>query len=403
MNRMGAQISKTILGSLLLGLLLTTPSWAQASEDRASTEQRLSELRQQIAQGEEQLSETLQAEQASLQTLKSLDRELAIRKELTSNYQTRLSELADESDSLRNSLDQLEVDLAVLKQQYRRRAIHAYKYGRMHDLALILSANSINQMLVRVRYLNRFADQRLKKLDDFQEAVTALEDRRTKMVETRVQTQLLLQEAQKEQQNMQRLQKNRKGVIRQLQNQRTVIAEELDKNREAASAFEGHIRDLITAETARRRANATPQSEVDFAGLSGSFMNNKGRLPWPASGVVVDPYGGVVNPVHGTTTHNPCLLIATKPQAEIRSVFDGSVLSVSVIPEFGTYIAISHGEYQSVYSNFSMVYVAEGTAVTAGQVIGRAGTEAEPKQAGIFFGLFKDGVPFNPMPWLRSR
>ncbi len=403
MNRMRAQISKIILGSLLLGLLLTTPSWAQASEDRASTEQRLRELRQQIAQGEQQLSETLQAEQASLQTLKSLDRELAIRKELTSNYQTRLSELADESDSLRTSLDQLEVDLAVLKQQYRRRAIHAYKYGRLHDLALILSANSINQMLVRVRYLNRFADQRRKKLDDFQEAVTALEDRRTKLVETRVQTQLLLQEAQKEQQNMQRLQQNRQGVIRQLQNQRTVIAEELDKNREAASAFEGRIRDLIAAETARRRANATPQSEVDFAGLSGSFMNNKGRLPWPASGVVVEPYGELVNPVHGTTTPNPGMLIATKPQAEIRSVFDGSVLSVSVIPEFGTYIAISHGEYQSVYSNFSMVYVAEGTAVTAGQVIGRAGTDAEPKQAGIFFGLFKDGIPFNPMPWLRSR
>ncbi len=403
MKRMGVQISKVILGSLLLGLLLTTPSWAQASEDRASTEQRLRELRQQIAQGEQQLSETLQAEQASLQTLKSLDRELAIRKELTSNYQTRLRELADESDSLRTSLDQLEVDLAVLKQQYRRRAIHAYKYGRLHDLALILSANSINQMLVRVRYLNRFADQRRKKLDDFQEAVTALEDRRTKMVETRVQTQLLLQEAQKEQQNMQRLQQNRQGVIRQLQNQRTVIAEELDKNREAASAFEGRIRDLIASATARRRANATPQSEVDFAGLSGSFMNNKGRLPWPASGVVVEPYGEIVNPVHGTTTPNPGVLIATKPQAEVRSVFDGSVLSVSVIPEFGTYIAITHGEYQSVYSNFSMVYVAEGTAVTAGQIIGRAGTDAEPKQAGIFFALFKDGVPFNPMSWLRSR
>ena len=148
MHRMSPPISKIILGSLLLGLLLATPSWAQVPEDRASTEQRLSELRQQIAQGEEQLSETLQAEQASLQTLKSLDRELAIRKELTSNYQTRLSELADESDSLRTSLDQLEVDLAVLKQQYRRRAIHAYKYGRMHDLALILSANSINQMLL---------------------------------------------------------------------------------------------------------------------------------------------------------------------------------------------------------------------------------------------------------------
>ena len=395
--------TRSLLVGLLLGLFLTTSASAQANYERASTEERLHELRQQITEGEKQLYNAQEAEQASLQTLRSLDRELAIRKELTSNYQTRLTELAEESDSLRASLDQLEVDLGVLKEQYRRRAIHAYKYGRLHDLALILSANSINQMLVRARYLNRFADQRRKKLDEFQQAVTALEDRRTKLVEARVQTQLLLREARNEQQNMRRLQQNRRGVIRQLQDQQTVIARELDKNREAASAFEARIRDLIAAETARRRATSNPQDEVDFAGLSGSFMSNKGQLPWPTRGVVVEPYGEVVNPVHGTTTPNPGVLIATKPQAEVRSVFAGSVLSVSVIPEFGTYIAIAHGEYQSVYSNFSMVYVSEGTAVTAGQVIGRAGTDAEPKQAGIFFALFKDGVPFNPMSWLRPR
>ena len=403
MTRMRVRTTRALLVGLLLGLTLTSSAQAQASNERATTEQRLAELRQQIAQGEQQLSETEEAEQATLQTLRNLDRELAIRTELTANYQTRLAELADESDSLRASLDQLEEDLGVLKEQYRRRAIHAYKYGRLHDLALILSANSINQMLVRVRYLNRFADQRRKKLEEFDEAVAELEDRRTKLVEARVQTQLLLQEAQKEQQNMQRLKQNRRGVIRQLQDQQTVIAEELDKNRKAATAFETRIRELIASETARRRAESLPQDEVDFAGLSGSFMSNKGQLPWPTNGVVVEPYGEVVNPVHGTTTPNPGVLIATKPQTEVRSVFDGTVLSVSVIPEFGTYIAIGHGEYQSVYSNFSMIYVTEGTAVTAGQVIGRAGTDAEPKQAGIFFGLFKDGAPFNPMPWLRAR
>ncbi len=158
MKLMRVRTTRSLLAGLLLGLFLTTSASAQANYERASTEQRLRELRQQITEGEKQLYNAEEAEQASLQTLKNLDRELAIRKELTSNYQTRLTELAEESDSLRASLDQLEEDLGVLKEQYRRRAIHAYKYGRLHDLALILSANSINQMLVRARYLNRFAD-----------------------------------------------------------------------------------------------------------------------------------------------------------------------------------------------------------------------------------------------------
>lgn len=379
------------------------PCRAQTLDDRITTEQRLRELREQIEADEQRLDQAEQQEQASLQTLNSLNRELAIRTELTTNYQMRLSELSAESDSLRASLDRMEQSLGSLKEQYRHRAAHAYKYGRMHDLALILSANSINQMLVRVRYLNRFTEKRRDKLQAILDTAATLEERRTKLVEARVQTQLLLQEAQREQQNMQRIQQSRRTVIRELQNQKSVISEELNKNRAAATEFERHIRDLIAADNARRRENANPQAEVDYAGLTGSFMTNKGNLPWPSPGVVVEPYGDLVNPVHGTTTPNPGILIATAPQAEVRSVFEGTVLSVSVIPEFGRYIAIQHGEYQSVYSNFSMIYISEGTQVKAGDLIGRAGTDAEPKQAGVFFGLFKDGAPFDPLTWLRPR
>ena len=403
MKTQGSPTIKVALGSLLAGLLLVINAWAQTPNDRASSEQRLSALRQQIVADERRLSDTEEAEQASLQTLQNLDRELAIRRELITNHQSRLTELALESDSLRASLNQLEQDLSVLQEQYRRRATHAYKYGRMHDLALILSATSINQMLIRARYLNRFTDQRRKKLQDVARATAALEDRRTKLVEARVQTQLLLQEAQKEQQKMKRLQQNRKGVIQNLRTQKTTISEELTQKRVTATEFEKRIRDVILTENTRRRAEADPQAEVNYDGLTGTFRSNKGSLPWPASGVVVEPFGDLVSPVHGTTTPNPGLLMATKPQAEVRAIFQGTVLSISVVPGFGRYIAIQHGEYQSVYSNFSLIYVTEGMEVKRGQVIGRAGTDAEPKEAGLFFGLFKNGAPFDPKPWLRPQ
>ncbi|MFQ5570406.1 MAG: murein hydrolase activator EnvC family protein [Rhodothermales bacterium] len=398
-------MNRTFLLFLFVGIFLVAPARAQTEDERASTEQRLHELRQQISEDEQRLSETKLAEQASLETLRDLDRKLAIRNELTRNYQRRLAELAEESDSLRRVMTELEQDLDLLKTQYRHRAIHAYKYGRLHDLALILSASSINQMLIRVRYLNRFADQRRDKLNEIEDAASELEDRRAKMVDARVQTQLLLKEAQQEQHTMERLQQDRKRVIRELQTRRTTLEGELERKQSAASNFEARIRELIAAENARRRAAETndPAEDVNFAGLTGSFLQNKGKLPWPSSGVVVEPFGDIVNPVHGTKTPNPGLLIATTPQAEVRSIFAGKVLSISVLPEFGRYIAIQHGEYQSVYSNFSMIYVEEGMEVEAGQVIGRSGTESEPKQAGIFFGLFKNGVAFDPMPWLRDQ
>ncbi|NNE34149.1 MAG: peptidoglycan DD-metalloendopeptidase family protein, partial [Rhodothermales bacterium] len=97
---------------------------------------------------------------------------------------------------------------------------------------------------------------------------------------------------------------------------------------------------------------------------------------------------------------NPGILIATESSAAVKAAFDGRVISVDIIPDFGTYVVIEHGEYHTVYSNFSLLYVGQNTVVSAGQVIGRAGTDAEPKGPGVFFAVFKKGEPMNPVPWL---
>ena len=66
-------------------------------------------------------------------------------------------------------------------------------------------------------------------------------------------------------------------------------------------------------------------------------------------------------------------------------------------------MTIDHGEYKSVYSNFSVLYANTGDYVRAGQIIGKAGTQDDPKGEGIFFGLFKNGAPVDPLPWFNGQ
>ncbi|NBC19346.1 MAG: peptidoglycan DD-metalloendopeptidase family protein [Bacteroidetes bacterium] len=382
---------------LLLGVL---PAWAQSSSDQATTEERLRALREQIQRDEERLAATSEAEEASMQTLRNLDRELATRRELVTTYQRRLQELNQQSDSLRASLATIEAELDEVRGEYQRHARHAYKYGRLHDLALILSAESINQMLVRIRYLNRFADERRDKYEKVRSAADTLEARRDQLQESREQTEALLEQAQLERQELRRLQRSRQQVVRQLQNQRSSIQDDLETKRQAATEFESRLRDLIDRADRSPTASRTP---TETRILSGNFRNNRGRLPWPAEGVIIEPFGEIENPVYGTRTPNPGVFIGTNPQAEVKTVFDGTVLSVSVIPEFGRYVLIEHGAYQTAYSNFSLIYVSEGETVEAGQVIGRAGTEDEPKGAGVFFAVFEGGEAMDPSRWLGTR
>ena len=155
---------RTILLVLISALTALSTSLAQDTE-RAATEERLNDLRHQIEQDQRRLAETTEAEQATLSTLETLDREISLRQELLETYRRHIREIESESDSLRSSMAALERDLNELREQYQSRVRHAYMYGRMHDLALILSASSINQMLVRARYLNRFSAQRRERLE----------------------------------------------------------------------------------------------------------------------------------------------------------------------------------------------------------------------------------------------
>lgn len=390
---------------MVLALLFVIPASGQVANDRSETERRLEELKAQIAEDQRLLTETEEAERATLEMLENLDRQIALRQELVRNYRESVRQISYEMDSLKTALTHLEVELSRLKRQYQARATHAYKYGRMHDLALILSARSINQMLIRVRYLHRFTEQRRERLEGIRQTGNELRDRRTELEQMLVRNEQLLQEQEREQQQLRDLQRSRQRVLSDLRAQGSTLQRSLEAKRAAASELENRIRELAAAASTRRRIReaADPGAAAAFAELTGSFLENQGRLPWPSRGVVSEPFGDVVNPVYGTTTPNPGIIIQTPASAEVRAVFDGQVIDVSILPEYGTYVVIEHGTYKSVYSNFSMTYVAEGERVKAGQIIGRAGTDAEPKGKAVFFALFKEGSPIDPEPWLAPR
>ena len=390
---------------LLCMLAAASPARAQTSDDRQQTEQRLEALREQIAEQEKQLSQTTQREQASLEQLENMERKIAIRKELLESYRRRKMQLNLSVDSIRTSMAGLEGQIDRLRKQYQQRARQAYKHGRLNDLALILAARSINQMLVRVQYLRRFASERREKLASVQQVTDTLEARRRKLQETRAEVEQLIQETEEERKNLVQLQANRRSMIQDLRSQREAIQSALARKRTSASRLEERMQQLMAESTRETETTADPAVRAEYEALSGSFAKNEGNLPWPAEGVVTEPFGEIVNPVYGTKTPNPGLLISTKPSAPVHSIFRGEVYSVFKMPDFGTCVAVRHGEFSSVYCNFSMLYVGENEQVKAGQVLGRAGTDSEPRGSGLFFSLFKSGLqdPLDPAPWLRNR
>jgi septal ring factor EnvC (AmiA/AmiB activator) len=399
--------TRILMIGLGAALLLSRPAHGQdPASRRESTEKRLNQLEKQIQREKERLQETRKAEEATQKKLKSLQREIALREKLVSTYQTRLKQLGRERTQLRDTLATLQQRLGALRDEYQRRLVHAYKYGRLHDLALLLASRSINQMLVRARYLRQFADDRREQQSAIQQAAREVRTSRKQLAEKRAETRQLLAQARTERKNLRALERDRRKVIDDLQAQRSELKEEIDEKQRQARELKRRIRKLVAeAESGTPDAASENRSGEVSAAVSASFKQNRGALAWPVEGAVTVDFGNRVDPVHGTSTYHPGILIATSPRSPVRAVFDGIVSGIDFVPGYGTYVVIRHGEYLSVYSNFSSLAISENQRIDAGQVIGQSGTENEPRGASLFFGVVNQASSefVDPSEWLSGR
>ncbi len=419
-----------ITALLLLALPAALPARAQDAE-QARAEERLRDLRQQMQQFETQLSAVQREEASAAEALGSIDREIRLREELVASYAQRRTELGAAAAGIEEELVAAEVELDQLREEYGRYARQAYVHGRIGDLALILSASSINQMLLRARYLQRFSRQRERKADAILQTQADLAVRRAALDSTAAEVEALIAGGRAEQEELAERKRERARLVTELRERRGGIEAELAQRQEAATRLQRQIQSLIAeaeaerrraAEEARRAAEASAAAEPGAAApprpapapapeisdaeldrLSSSFRENRGRLPWPASGVVTEPFGNRRNPVTGTTTFNPGMLISTSAAAPVKAVLGGAVSRVFVMPFYGTCVLLTHGDFVTVYGNLSGVGVRQGQRVEAGGRLGQAGTAAQPLGAGVFFGVYESGQPVDPAGWLRRR
>jgi len=391
------------LARLGLLVMLVLAARGTLGQTLAENEARLAELQRQIAEEQSRLRQTTEREQVSLRTLQQVEREIAAREALVRTQQRSLSQYNARRDSLQTEVGILQRRADAMRQEYIQYARHAYKRGRINDLALLFAAESFPQMIRRARYLRRFAAHRKQQLEQLERTQVQLVQRRTRLEETRQTSLRVLTESQAEQERLQRLRGERETVVATLRRERTTLDAEIRRKQEAARNLQRQIQALIAEETVVRENRADPVETAAVVALSGTFAQNRGRLPWPASGVVQEPFGNVVNPIHGTVTPNPGILVATSPGAPVQVVFEGRVSRVDVMPEYGTYVLIQHGNFHTLYANLSAVNVRQGDPLTQGSVIGRAGRDDSPRGAGVFFGVFQSGREQDPAQWLRRR
>jgi murein hydrolase activator len=158
---------------------------------------------------------------------------------------------------------------------------------------------------------------------------------------------------------------------------------------------------VVIADAPKPAENFNDTPEV--SGLSGDFLANKGRLPWPvAKGKVVSRFGTNQHPVlTNISTVNNGVDISTGKGSSARAVFDGVVAGVSPIAGGNTAVLIKHGSYFTVYTNLLSVNVSKDDRVTRGQLLGLIDTTPEGETI-MNFQVWSGITKQNPALWIAG-
>ena len=136
--------------------------------------------------------------------------------------------------------------------------------------------------------------------------------------------------------------------------------------------------------------------------LSKEFAANKGKLPWPVSGTIVESFGEHYHPVYKNVKlpFNNGVNVAVAKGAAVKAVFDGEVRQIVVMPGYNQCVLVQHGNYFTFYCKLSKVSVKNGDKIKTGQVIGTVDTIGDETQ--LHFQLWSGRTPQNPELWLRK-
>ena len=423
---------------VLLALSLSTVVYGQKSATVRQLEQQRKEALADIEETNKLLQETAQTAKTSLNRLNLLSKQILSRKKVISLLNQELDEIEKDILNIQGQLRTLKRELGDKQTNYGKSMRGLYKRHSSQDkLLFILSAESFSQSMRRMRYLREYADWQKRQANDIVEKQAEISRKQAEMEKTRAEKRALLGTRQEESKKLESEEASQKEEVQLLNKRQKDLKADLQKKRRQAEALNRQIEKQIAEEIARAEAEAkaareqaaakgkpVPESKnepireervADTKGgyamtkaekqLSDNFANNRGRLPYPVAGrhTIVATFGEQQHQeLKYVRTSNSGIDIQTSPGADARAVFNGEVTRVFVVPGYNNSVIVRHGNYLTVYSNLSQVYVKAGDRVSTRQAIGRIYSDPEDGNSTILhFQLWKEKTKLNPQPWLE--
>ena len=374
-----------------------------AQETIESLNRHIAQIEAEIKRNETLLGK-IKGEKAITQNeLKLIASRIKSRLSIIESLESQIKICESDIEAKNREITDLNLRIETLKKEYGEMIYAAYKnYLLNNSMAFIFASKDFHEATVRINYMKRYNKMREAKaaeLDSLsnvmQSEIKILNAQREQLAKSKrsrdEELTTLREDERVYQSNSSRLAADERKIsdkIRQSERQKLEAQRQLQR---------------LVAEEARR-SSGTKRSDAEqraVAALSNNFEQNEGKFPYPVrGGVIIDHFGKHPHPTQrGLTVDNKGVNIAAERGAEVRAIFEGTVSRVVFIKGLNNCVMINHGNYYTVYSNLSEVYVAPNDKIDRNTLIGRLPQTDNNDDWYIHFELWKGTTYLNPEKW----
>jgi len=383
-------------------LALTTPALGQS---RQELEKQRSAIIKEIEKTSKALETTRKSKEKNKAQLRALEAQMESRRKLLENLEVEIAlndQIIRENEA---SLSDLTLRYTQLQQQYGNmlRAGYIKKISNSKWIYLLSSA-SLNQFMMRWRYMSQFEQFTAQKLSQIKTVKGDILLKNEEISKTREQKLAALAESARNIELLTKEQQEKDALVKKLDKEEEKLRGRLKKSQRERENLNAAIERIILAEIAKATkteekatsANTSKKSKTSGTG----FLSLQGTMPWPVNaGKITSRFGTHPHPtLPNIQVSNSGVDFTLNSQQEVSCVYDGEVVGLIFMPGFKNVVIIRHDQYSTVYAKLDEVFVKKGQKVQKGKVLGKAGLDEEGKRE-MHFELWREKTKLDPQQW----
>ncbi len=400
-------MNKIKITILFLTLLQTFSAVAQSSKIKNLENQR-EQIKKEIIEINNLLSSNKKQKNLTFRDLEILAAKINTKERLIKINNDQINLLNADIKSNETKSEELKLENENVRKDYASMIFNSYK-SRLKEsrIMFLLSSSTFLEAFKRSQYFSQFSDDRKKYSNKILKNLTSLDSINKILSEKIVVKEDLIKSNNIEKRDLTNERINKNKALSSLKRKENAYKRQINQKQTQADLLDKEIDRLI--KEAIRLSNENKKSSTfsltpEAKALAESFSKNKGNLPWPVErGVIIQKFGLQPHPVVRTTKiKSNGIVIATTKDANVRSVFEGVILSILKFKGSNLTVLIKHGNYISAYKNLSKVFVEKGDNINALQIIGEAYTNINDNKTTLQFSIFNNTTPLDPNLWIAK-